>query len=327
MSEAEPTVIPNPITHPDAFLTWLTNAVSSMTHTQDENAALHATIASLQARLAMPAVPVQAPAPRIKMNPPDTFSGSRSQCATFLAQLDLVFQASDPPYSEAAKILYMNSFLRGSAFTWYTTMILNATPKPVFHTYNDYLVGFRGTFAEDSQLMRVSSRETLQSIKQKSSCEAYATLFLATSAHSGYDDENLRFLFERGLKMDIRRFLLAAPKPTSLADLIQLASSYDMQLFALSKHSLPTHPPIIPTRPTIVPAVPTQSTTTDMEVDAATLRTSTPRGPLDQAERDRRRTLNLCRYCGRDGCPGAPDVLLCPLRKQPKNGHSRAPLQ
>ncbi|RYO77869.1 hypothetical protein DL764_010171 [Monosporascus ibericus] len=53
-----------------------------------------------------------------------------------------------------------------------------------------------------------------------------------------------------------------------------------------------------------------------MQLDAATIKSNGPRGPLSEEERQRRRRLNLCMYCGKEG----HYFFICPNRRpRPSN--------
>lgn len=126
--------------------------------------------------------------------------------------------------------------------------------------------------------------------------------------------------FHKGLKEGVRNLLVGKPKPTKFDDYVKLCIELDnayheheLELKASKKSSTtkssslsyhtprPNYAPS-PSAPASTPSALASSDVVPMEIDAL------KRGPLTQEEKDRRKRLGLCHYCGQgkhmvDNCP------------------------
>ncbi|CDO78103.1 hypothetical protein BN946_scf184480.g1 [Trametes cinnabarina] len=159
----------------------------------------------------------------------------------------------------------------------------------------------------------------IESLRQTGSAASYANQFLECLAYLDWTEETKLTQFNRGLKPDLLRALAIRKRESTLEKWIPVVVEADDNLYEIdqelrrrgikpgqsSKTAQPkardTRPPN-PLPPSTSPSTianPSSSTAVPMDVDA--IRQSRPRGPLSEAEKERRRKNNLCFYCGEGG--------------------------
>lgn len=287
-----------------------------------------------------PSITVPTVAPKEpKVSDPDFFHGDRRKTRTFLMQLHLIFAVQPLRYStDAAKVAKAMSHLRGPAAGWAAPIIEKGSP--LCHDYKAFSAALLTAFGDaDRTEEAIRSLERLQ---QTGSASAYSTEFNRLSQETGFNQPPLIKQYLRGLKDPLRQALAAhSPFPSSLSDLISLAVDIDerMRDFELDRrtrrpghtpghlekvfinntnnlrrnsrptphfHHLPNNAPSRPINPSSRPVDP-------MQVDTQR------RGPLTDAEKRRRKELNLCLYCG----SSQHQLSSCPLANRSSGGQSR----
>jgi hypothetical protein len=243
-------------------------------------------------------------APNIKVNKPKEFTGIRAESYSFIAQCKLVFSASPAMYaSSEGCIAYVASFLRQDAFKWFEATI--SRPERTFENFTEFTEFFFATFGENDSITEEAALDALATLTQSKSCQAYTNKFLSLIVRTRYDEYARMVQYKRGLKPEIRQHLLGIKPAASFAELSQQAITFDDQLFSLKKKKGFS---------TVYHSTSSSSHATPMDIDAfqASPAKFSNRPPtLDDAERKRRRELNLCRYCGSSQCPGTSDVQKC----------------
>jgi hypothetical protein len=314
------------------------NFAAYVRHQQNITEQLQAQIAALEAAATAAAAAAATPAvaPTIDVVPsrfsepktsaPPTFDGSKPRdCRPFLNHCRINFQTQPSRFlTDHSKIFYTIGYLRGSAFELIEPYLDEArhlerpTWLNTFATFADHLNNAFGIVDEAQQAER-----RLRNLQQTGSASQYYTRFLALASLLDWDDHALRSQFYFGLKPHIKDDLAHHERPTTLTALKDLAIRVDNRLFERfqerkeerSTVSNPSNPPprfTAPAQPRIfAPRMPATGPT-PMDIDALT--SPPPRGPLSAQEKQRRRQLNLCLYCGQP----SHMAYACPLKPQPR---------
>ncbi|KAK5669111.1 Retrotransposon-derived protein peg10 [Batrachochytrium dendrobatidis] len=183
----------------------------------------------------------------------------------------------------------MISLLTGPAADWATPLL--AANDPVLNSLPEFINLFRRQFDDPDRERTAEAR--LKNFEQgQRSCADYATEFLRLSADTDWNDGAKIFIFKSGLSSDIKtRLSYISACPRDLRGFIDLCIRVDERITELQKEV----PPFKPSKrlPSLTTFQPQSSN--DMQVDAVV------RGPLSTQEKERRRQLGLCLYCGQPG--------------------------
>jgi regulator of replication initiation timing len=255
-----------------------------------------------------------------KMKDPEPFSGEKAQLFNFLSQCKLKFLGENDRFpTEQSKVLFAASHLRGSAYQWFQPLLNRAETEVVtelatFKAFADALTSMYG----DRHLVEAMELE-IDQLTQTSSVAVYSTEFRRLQQYISWDDAALRHRFYRGLRNSVKDALVHEPKPGTLSELMETANRLDNRIAeryaersaSRQPNSAPrpraTPParttPVAPSAPTPTPVLPSPTPPvaggpTPMELDS-----SRPR-EVSETERERRRALNLCFYCGERGHRG-----------------------
>jgi len=276
-----------------------------------------------------------------KVADPAPFKGDRKELPTFLSMCDLNFAGNPSRFrTEQDKIIYAGSRLEGPAFAWFQpklTKLRNGEPTPSELTSFKTFAKALNTLYGDPDREATAERE-IYSLRQTGSVADYASKFEAKSQYLTWNDSGFRAQFYRNLKDEVKDEIARGDKPESFADLRTLAIRLDARLYErrlergnpsmskapLARVTTPTGPQPMPDHaPTQAPKMTTAPTTRPGQ-PAGGLRvpSHTPDGTypmelgarswhLTDAEKQRRRDLGLCGYCGEGGhfrqqCPARP---------------------
>lgn len=264
---------------------------------------------------AAPPTPAVATRSRIRLSLPDKYDGDPKLCRGFLSQCSLHLELlSDQFPSERAKVAFILSLLSGRALAWATPFWDRA--DPVTASVQNFCQEFRNVFEEPA---RVTSAETaLLNLSQGTSTVGdYAIQFRTLASELNWNNEALCATFKKGLNSDIKDVLAARDLPTTLSNLILLATRIDKrfserqeELHLEKERARPKrYPRLAPVFQRPPQPVSGSSTVEAMQVD---------RSRLTPQERSRRRDENLCLYCA------STEHFLkdCPLRPQ-RSGNAR----
>ncbi|CED82430.1 Zinc finger, CCHC-type [Phaffia rhodozyma] len=141
----------------------------------------------------------------------------------------------------------------------------------------------------------------------------YYVEFISLVAFTGWNDDWLISQFYSGLKPRIKDRIDFLKRPDTLEELRNLATQIDERFYEREKKlkgegtqsTIPHRPFLLDDEkppwitPADRPAVHADPPDGSIMIDIDNL--SSPRGPLTAQERDRRRELNLCLYCGQPG--------------------------
>jgi hypothetical protein len=267
-----------------------------------------------EGRLSLPDQP-RAP----KLATPPHFTGNLQESQNFLRQVLSNISMNPSAYpSTSHKILFLTSYLKGSAAAWFLGLVRrnasayveeqNAARRvkgddlvtfnanfqfdtsiypyvlPELTDWEAFLVYFNLNFADPNQ--RATAERRIRALRQTTSVAAYSSAFQSYCYDLDDTPRRVAEFFYDGLKPAVKDELHLRGKPTMLEPMIQLALAVDTRLmernFERSTERL----------------VSTTSSHTRISAitDAPPLRGG---GPLSAEERKHRFDNRLCLYCGR----------------------------
>ncbi|KZZ87382.1 Retrotransposon gag protein [Ascosphaera apis ARSEF 7405] len=278
--------------------------------------------------------PSSSPDKVVKIPDPAVFSGSRDDLSRWTAQVKvkLSVNASHFP-NEESRIGYLFSRLSGAAAQQLLPFFASGSGSSSLSSVAEFFQVLENAFGDPDR--KTTAQNKLESLYQRNKEFAvhYAE-FQRTAADCCYDDEALKSRLRRSLSHELQYALAMVPESeiSSYTSLVYRCQQLDNNLRAVTNntrsHTSAARPrpssgpvvsspviaprytpsPVVPRpapapAPRAAPAVPRHD---PMEIDA-----SGPRGPLTEAERQRRRSGNLCLYCGQSGhfrvnCPSRP---------------------
>lgn len=221
---------------------------------------------------------------------PDKFNGAYDKTRGFINQLLMAFSLKSFAYAnDRVKIMTLGTLVTGNALTWFNPYV----EKPQEHqatlsSWTTFLEAFEKRFTDTDRQKK--SNIKLEQIKQgKMSVTDYANAFSSLAAETDYNESALKSKFELGLSFQIRTLLIGHPTPTTLSELISLASLCDNALLTLrGEQGSAIFTPQTST-PTPSPSA--------MDIDAI----HRSPGPLSAEERTHRMNKGLCLVCGEKG--------------------------
>lgn len=256
---------------------------------------------------AAPALPVAAVSPSLRMPLPPRYDGDAKACRGFLSQCTIHFEVLAHQFaSDRARIAFIISLLSGEALAWVTP--LWERNDPVVSNLPDFLAAFRKVFDEPGRTSSAAS--SLLRLRQgNSTVGQYAIQFRTLASELAWNNEALVAAFWEGLAGRIKDELAGRDLPTVLDDLISLATRIDIRFAERQRETERARQAERPRRvPRLAPNFqrPLQPPSTSSQEEPMQVE----RLKLSEEERTRRRSNNLCLYCG------SKDHFLknCPIR-------------
>jgi hypothetical protein len=255
-----------------------------------------------------------------KVSDPTPFDGDKTQVENFITACETKFAGQPSQFpSEASKVTWASSFLRGVPQSWWQPTIkayaaaraAGSPPPSIFSSFLTFAQSLRELFG-DPNLAR-NCMTALEHLNQTASVTEYIAQFEAYRQYTKYDSPvvEMRF-FYRGLK-DALKDRISGKKYETLKELQDLATKYDIRIQERNAERAAERNSSRPwTQPTIVRVTPTPSMlrppppmtrpthttpsadgSTPMEIDAQGAR------HITREEKERRWKENLCLYCGK----------------------------
>lgn len=227
-------------------------------------------------------------APQVQVRLPEAFGGAKNRCQEFLQQASLYIAINKSAFNkESKKVEFVGTLLTGTAASWFFAHWPN---DERFQDFEEFKKFFTLCF-DDHDREIVASNKLAKMAQGRRSVNAYATEFMLIKRDLSWGDAPLLFHFRKGLNKDIRDHLLHFPKPATLQDIIDTATSIDVRIRE------ETNPSWMGSE-----ALPSRDSDA-MEIDAVqvNVRAKTLRGPITQEEKDRRYRERLCFFCGGKG--------------------------
>ena len=246
---------------------------------------------------------------------PGKFDGNRSQFRGFINQVRLVIHMHPNRYpTDAAQVGLVGTLLTGTALAWFAPLL--EKKSPLLQDFEGFIREFQENFG-DTDSVRTTINKIRRLRQGDRPASAYAADFRLLACDIPWDEEALMDQFRYGLRNDVKDLLLTFHEdPRSLTEAVSRAVRCDNRLFERrSERQLMSRQKTDQTYASIVASTPTSTTQTHMipssgpspmEIDV-----TRRRGPLSEAEKQRRRANRLCLYCGGPGhiaitCPHRP---------------------
>lgn len=261
----------------------------------------------------LPSVPAAAPPPQPtpagpspRLPLPPRYEGDPKACRGFLNQCTIHFEVLPHQFpSDRAKVAFIISLLSSEALAWVTPLWERS--DPIVSNLTEFLATFRKIFGEPGRVSSAAS--SLLRLRQgSSSVGQYAIRFRTLASELAWNNEALVATFWEGLAGRIKDELAGRDLPTTLDDLISLATRIDIRFAERQRESGGLRSGERPRRvPDVAPAI--QSPL--LPSPTATFEEPMQVGKLSVQERTRRRNNNLCLYCGNkdhflNNCPVRP---------------------
>ena len=252
-----------------------------------------------------------------KISLPTKFDGTRSQFRGFLNQVRLIIHMHPNRYpTDTTRVGLVGTLLTGTALAWFAPLL--EKKSPILENFDTFINEFQASFG-DTDSVRTAINKIRRLRQGDRPASAYAADFRLLACDIPWDEAALMDLFRHGLRNDVKDLLLTFhDEPKSLTEAISRAVRCDNRLFERRSErqqmstrlrseqtyaSALASPPLAPMQ---VSNPNSFNGPTPMEIDAARRR-----GPLSEAEKQRRRANRLCLYCGGPGhiaihCPHRP---------------------
>jgi len=265
--------------------------------TQIQGSASPAAPAPPVAPVPVPCPPAHAPEPLV--GTPERYAGEPEGCNPFLTNCSILFALQPLTFSsEEAKVAFTINHLTGRARLWGTAEWERQTP--VCTSFQAFAAELRKVFGMGA--FRGDAAWGLMTFCQGDQTVAdFAIDFRTRARQSGWNSSALCDAFLHGLADMVKDELVSYDLPSTLDELIILATRVDLRIQARRQERRQGTPGRhLPVRPWGAPAVTSSSASTgpqQWEPEPMQLgRTS-----LTPKERERRRQGNLCLYCGQAG--------------------------
>uniref|UniRef100_A0A8C6M8F1 CCHC-type domain-containing protein n=1 Tax=Nothobranchius furzeri TaxID=105023 RepID=A0A8C6M8F1_NOTFU len=230
---------------------------------------------------------------RVAPSPATTpFGGEFEDCHSFLLQCRLAFERSPAAFrSDSAKISYVVGLLRGRALRWAEAKSHN--DSFLLGPFRDFVTEFTQTFGSEESISDIR-RKLLNLSQGRRTVADLAVDFRTLAARTTWAEDALIGVFTKALNDRIRNQLALCPEPKSLDELIRLAMSIDKRHREVRRTEVVTSPPI----PGNLIGARGRSTPDPLPTDEPL---KMGRAKLSQEEKEHRRKLGLCFYCGLSG--------------------------
>ena len=240
---------------------------------------------------------------------PAKFSGDRKSFDGFLGQAKFHLACNSYYYSDATeRVALLVSLLDGPARTWLNPYWVT-DPSGILKDDKKFVEELTKRFGDPHKT--TTAGISLKSLKQGGrSVMSYASEFMEITQCLNFNDAALRYLFREGLNDQVKDDLAGiSTVPASLDELVKLADSvdtrrYERRIERRNADQTPKHQQL----KTFTPRnqaplqVANNSRPVPMEIGSVSVSpTKTPNNRLSPEEKDRRRRLNLCFYCGESG--------------------------
>ena len=227
------------------------------------------------------------PDPEPTVSLPPKFDGNKYNCRDFINQVKLIFQMHPKKFpNDDVRVGFIGTLLIGPAAAWFSPYF--ETSSPILSNLSLFLQEFQQTFGDfDREIVAANQIRKLR--QGKTSASEYAAHFRRLCCDLKWNEAALIDQFRFGLSEEIKDLLLTFPIPSSLQDAIAYAVKCDYRLTERrNERSLNNSRYYNQSNSSAVP----------MEIDAAKVTISSK---LSLEEKERRRKLGLCLYCGKPG--------------------------
>ncbi|KAG1038307.1 hypothetical protein G6F43_012708 [Rhizopus delemar] len=257
-----------------------------------------------------------------RVNDPPIYDGTPGTLANFITHVKMCINVDRSRFAnEISKICFLCSFMSGHAFSWaqpFLDALDTDQPLPAcMQSLSTFIDALREAFGEVNAQLHVET--SLLNLRQgKGSTAEYAATFRRLASQTRYNEPALLGIFRHSLSDDVKDALATRIVPSDLWPFVTCCIELDnlirdrAQQRKLSNNSHSRHsgstnrsrfiPPPAFTKP-MQPSTP--DSVEPMDLDVSFTRKFKP---LTTKEKQRRRNLGLCMYCGDDGhaAPNCP---------------------
>ncbi|KAJ5105138.1 Retrotransposon polyprotein [Penicillium alfredii] len=176
----------------------------------------------------------------IKLPKAESFDGTRSKLRGFLTQMDMHLDMNRGRLvNDAAKVIFVSSYLRGQAWDWlepYIREYYEKTPdawsamaQGIFSRYSSFRQLLERTFGDIDA--KATAERKLARTRQTTSATAYVAEFMAHAAILGWDDYALIPPFYGGLKSHIKDEIARIGRPTTMNEFVDTVVRIDNRFY------------------------------------------------------------------------------------------------
>ena len=174
----------------------------------------------------------------VKVQAPELFDGTKGRVDVFIVQLRLCFGFQPAQFAtEAGKILYAASYLRGPAAEWFAGYLENyldnlTTPdkqsndtKIIFASFDSFKEAITKIYGDLDQYKK--AMVAIQRLQQTTSVQEYTSKFYALSTKTDWDDDALTAIYYKGLKDPVKDELSREEIPRDMTEIVEKAIRID----------------------------------------------------------------------------------------------------
>ena len=288
---------------------------------------------------ALRAAPPPTRSKRIEVNSPDEFDGSDpSKVSDFFNQCELVFRSRVEDFrSDEERVNYAAMYLRGSAQRWFMPYLTAEPPIPspggsipstILDSWSLFKSELSSTLGQDDLSRAASFTLSPLTMADHHHVLKYSIEFRELASHiPGLSDTSLFSDYYRGLAPRIKDDLTKFAWPDTFDQLVSITRTIDQRYWERKEEKARESRRFAPSSVSFgsssssSPAPSGTSKPSSIHLDTCDKRSASPAvslggiigpdGKLTASEKQRRRDLGLCLFCGssehlRDACPTAP---------------------
>jgi hypothetical protein len=261
---------------------------------------------------------------------PKLFKGKADDVPGFLLEInDVIALSRNGLPTDQDKCLYMASFFdEGAAKQWYGSVRISQAN--LLDSFEDFCAEFQAHFGNPN--VATTAKYKIDALSQTGSVANYAARYFELLVHVDWSEQTKIDTFYRKLKPAVKDIISYTPvdkRPNTFKKYVDFCIDIDNRVHEReverrheaksSNLGKPSSSSRNTNNSSFSPRVPSASTSSSsalppgepMEIDAT--KTGKPRGPLTPEERQRRKDLKLCLYCGganhtAHSCPNMPEA-------------------
>jgi hypothetical protein len=185
---------------------------------------------------------------------------------------------------------------------------LQETSSALLNDFIGFVDEFKAYFG-DPDFQEKARRSLLQLVQGRSSASNFTAKFRSFAADTNFNDETLRYPYERGLAQEVQRAIAVNDQSfATVEELMKYAIKVDNRLFEFSCHvsNLPASAPTDKPVPMAICSISTRTNENPFQLprNPATVELSSltkTRSRVTAVKKERRRALGLCMNCGKVG--------------------------
>jgi hypothetical protein len=246
---------------------------------------------------------------------PKPFKGKADDVPGFILEInDAIALSRNALPTDQDKCIYMASFFEeGAAKQWYISICISQTH--LLDSFEDFRNEFQAHFGNPN--VATSAKYKIDALSQTGSVASYAARYFELLVHVDWSEQTKIDTFYRKLKPTVKDIISYTPvdkRPKTFKKYVDFCIDIDNRVHEREverRHEAKPTNTVKSSNPSrntnnssFSPCVPPTSSSSSstlppgepMEIDAT--KTGKPRGPLTPEERQHRKDLKLCLYCG-----------------------------